>query len=257
MLWTECLLWGWKVLKMNTSKVNNSTKTNKSGSWPESLGDRVQPAVFLPSEEKSERVADIVRGYETPHEGWESYQVKKILMTEYEKWILNLASWKSLITLTFEEEKTPDVARSLFNWFVRKLNKHAFGSHYTQKVGHSYFSYVVGLERQTRDVVHFHALVDKPLDFNYLHKLWGSRCGFAWVDGSIHNRVNAIRYVCKYTVKGGELDTYKSNCEKVPSPLPLWWKTADLPSRVHLGRSCPGELAQPLTVYVQDNLFSG
>jgi hypothetical protein len=198
-------------------------------------------------------VADLIAGYETPHDGWESYQVKDLIKTEYEKWIFGLADWKSLITLTFRDEKTPDVANSLFKWFVRKNNEHAFGTHYTEKVKHSYFSYVLGLEYQTRDVVHFHVLVDKPLDFTFVHRVWGKRCGYAWIDGDIRSKARAVNYVCKYCVKGGQIDVYLAERDVKPEILPAWWRSCEtLPSRVVqgplMGFCGPEPLAKPLTV---------
>ena len=172
---------------------------------------------------KEKNVSDIVNGYATPHEGWESYQVKDLLRTETEKWVFGLADWKSFLSLTFRDEKTPDVANSLFKWFVRQNNEHAFGKRYKEKVKHSYFSYVFGLEYQTRDVVHFHALVDKPLDFSFVHRIWGSRCGFAWIDGDIKSKAKAVNYVCKYCVKGGQIEAYVSEKDVKPSVLPSWW----------------------------------
>jgi len=187
--------------------------------------------------ETEKNVTDVVAGYTNPHDGWESYQVKDLIRTENEKWIFGLADWKSFISLTFRDEKTPDVANSLFKWFIRQNNEHAFGKHYTQKVGHSYFSYVYGLEYQTRDVVHFHALVDKPLDFSFVHRTWGSRCGFVWIDGNIKSKAKAVNYVCKYCVKGGQIDAYVAKNRYSPTVLPEWWHTtAQISSRIVQGR---------------------
>jgi len=183
-----------------------------------------------------ENLSDVLLDFEDPREAWESYRVKKLLLEETEKWVFGLADWKVYLTLTFRDEKPPDVAKSLFRWFVRKNNEHAFGKRYRQKVGHSYFSYVVGLEYQTRDVVHFHALVDQPLDFSYIHDFWGDRCGFAWIDGKIKSKAATVGYVCKYTVKGGELDFFVQKKNRKPAVLPSWWKgDFDNPSRVSQG----------------------
>lgn len=168
-------------------------------------------------------VYDLVDGYEHPSLGWESYQVRDLIKTETENWVFGLADWKSFLSLTFRDEKTPDVALSLFKWFIREQNEHAFGKHYTRRVGHSYFSYVFGLEYQTRDVVHFHALVDKPLDFSFIHKTWGERCGFAWIDGKLESKAAAVNYVCKYCVKGGQIDAFVNKKSVFPNPLPSWW----------------------------------
>lgn len=181
--------------------------------------------------------------------GWESLEVRKILATELTGWVAGLANWTTFVTLTFKENRFPDVAWALYRWFVSTNNVHAFGRHYTRKVGHSYFSYAVGMEYQTRDVVHFHLLVDKPLDFNYVHATWGDRCGYAWIDTDLKDKDRVISYVCKYVLKGGQVDVYKAMKDYAPANLPTWWKdrSGDL-SRVVQGTFFrPGQLAQPLT----------
>lgn len=220
--------------------INCSTVAAAATSKPEGSAVRedAEPSGKSQGEqvEKEKAITDLVSGYANPHEGWESLQVKKRLRGEYEKWIFGLSEWKSFVTLTFRDEKTPDVANSLFKWFVRKNNEHAFGKHYTQKVGHSYFSYVVGMEKQTRDVVHFHVLVDKPLDFSFVHKFWGKRCGYVWIDGSLESKAKAVNYVCKYCIKGGEIETFKQEKNIVPDEVPEWWKNeTDISSRVGQG----------------------
>lgn len=195
-------------------------------------------------------VIDLVAGYDNPYEGWESLQVRELIRNETEEWIFGLADWKSMLSLTFKDERTPDVANSLFKWFVRENNKHLIGKHYSQKVGHSYFSYVLGMEYQTRDVVHFHALVDKPLDFSFVHRTWGGRCGFVWIDGNIRSRAQAVNYVCKYCVKGGQIEVYKAKGDYIPPKLPYWWNVCENPlSRaVQDPLPCgPEPLAKPLT----------
>lgn len=198
---------------------------------------------------KQSAISDIVAGYEDPHVGWESHQVKKLLSEEYVSFLSNLADWSSFVTLTFREEKAPDVAKSLFQWFVRNNNAHAFGNHYTRKVGHSYFSYVVGMEYQQRDVVHFHVLVDKPLDFSFVHQFWGQRCGFVWIDTKLKDKEKVVSYVCKYVIKGGQVDCYKAKKDYKPVEVPFWW----LGDNTALSRVAqdplfgPAQLAQPLT----------
>lgn len=196
-------------------------------------------------------ISDVVSGYTNPHEGWESYQVKKMIRGNWEEWLLELADWKSFLTLTFEFEKYPDVAWSLFKWFVRKNNIHAFGKHYSEKVKHSYFSYVVGMERQSRDVVHFHVLVDRPLDFKFVHRFWGKRCGFVWIDGKIKSRSAALNYLCKYCIKGGQIDVYRAKKDYMPKVVPAWWKEgSNLMSRIEENPpflADPLQLAQSLT----------
>lgn len=193
-------------------------------------------------------VSDLVNGYDDPRTGWESFQVKKLLASELVSFVTNLADWKSFVTLTFEEEKAPDVAQSLFKWFVRFNNAHAFGNHYTRKVGHSYFSYAVGAEYQKRGVLHFHVLVDKPLDFSFVHSTWGQRCGFVWIDTKFKDREAVVGYVCKYVLKGGEIDVYKAKGDYRPVNVPTWWvETSDAPSRAgQAASSAAGQLALAL-----------
>lgn len=194
-------------------------------------------------------VGDLVSGYDDPRTGWESFQVKKLLASELVGFVTNLADWKAFITLTFKEEKAPDVAKSLFQWFVRTNNAHAFGEHYTRKVGHSYFSYVVGAEYQQRGVLHFHVLVDKPLDFTFVHSTWGKRCGFVWIDTKFKDKGAVVKYVCKYVVKGGEIDVYKAKRDFKPVNVPTWWiEDTSATSRVAQDPLFgPAQLAQPLT----------
>ena len=59
------------------------------------------------------------------------------------------------------------------------LNEETFGKRYTNYVGHSYFSYVASIEYQKRDVIHFHMLIDRPVDFRAVHKYWNIIAGFA------------------------------------------------------------------------------
>lgn len=155
--------------------------------------------------------------------GWSSFEVKQDLVSAWSSWVSDLEDWKVFITLTFRDDKTGDVARSLFQWFVRFNNQALLGKHYTRIVGHSYFSYLLGIEYQRRDVIHFHVLIDQPVKYDLIHSLWGERCGFAWIDGKMRDRQKVINYVCKYIVKGGEVELYRKKKSFVPDPLPVWW----------------------------------
>lgn len=223
----------------------------------EEAGASLQPPADIMGVENKKNISDIVVGYDDPHAGWESHQVKDLLKTETENWAFGLADWKSFITLTFKDEKTPDVAGALFKWFIRQNNEHAFGKNYSRKVGHSYFSYLMGMERTTLDVVHLHAVVDKPLDFSFVHKFWGDRCGFAWIDGNLKSKAAAVNYVCKYTVKGGEIDPYVAQKQVIPAVLPDWWRDpTSISSRVSQGALFAlGDLLKALDDMAKDNLL--
>jgi hypothetical protein len=108
---------------------------------------------------------------------------------------------------------------------IRYMNLELFGSNYTRIYGHSYFSYVVGVERQQRNVLHYHMIVDRPINYELVHKTWGMMCGFAWIKPIIEAS-GAINYISKYVIKGGELLPYFID-EKVrlmaPKRKPLWY----------------------------------
>lgn len=158
-----------------------------------------------------------------PLDGWDGKTARGYLRKEWVEFVGSLANWTTFVTLTFEEEKYPDVAWSLFRWWVRLNNEYVFGKHYTRTVGHSYFSYVVGIESQKRDVLHFHVLVDKPIKYALTHEAWGDRCGYAWIDGEI-NKEKTVEYLCKYVTKGGEVNAYRAKKDYTPNPVPRWWK---------------------------------
>ena len=151
---------------------------------------------------------------------------KKLLASENALWIGKLKDWKTFITLTFKDETTQDVAKSKFRYLVQVLNRDAFGSHYTQKVGHSYFSYILAMEYQRRGVPHFHVLADKPINFDLVHRYWNAAAGFAWLE-PVESQEAVVSYCSKYCVKGGELDIFESESGRSPmvgSLPPYWWK---------------------------------
>lgn len=157
-------------------------------------------------------------------EAWKSKVAREMLKDTWAEYLANFAEWTSFISLTFKVEKFPDVARSLFYWWIKVNNAHVFGKRYIRKVGHSYFSYVYGIEMQKREVIHFHVLVDKPINYSVTHDAWGDRCGFAWIDGDLKDKSKVVDYVCKYVAKGGEIDLYRAKGNYRPSVLPTWWK---------------------------------
>ncbi len=158
-----------------------------------------------------------------PTDAWDSRLGKFVTQEAYRKWLSRLKLWRLFLTLTFRNPIAPDPAYQIWRRLIRTLNQKSFGPRYTRIVHHSYFSYVLGLEYQRRDVVHFHALVDKPLNFDLIHRWWNRAAGFAWID-QIEHYDKAIHYVTKYVIKGGELSIYVARNERMPKPLPLWWK---------------------------------
>ena len=168
---------------------------------------------------------DLLDKYKTASEAWNTYSAKKGLAKAEFEWIKNAKPWKSMVTLTFADEIYEDIAKKRFLRLVRVLNKKLFGNNYTRIVGHSYFSYVIGIENQKRGVIHFHFLVDKPVDFTYIHEYW-KKSGFAWIT-KIINLEKSVYYVTKYVVKGGQIDHYFSKKDVIPRNIPFWWNVSD------------------------------
>jgi hypothetical protein len=140
--------------------------------------------------------------------------------------LINRKKWLSFITLTFKEETFPDVANRLFDYLVKCLNKEVFGNNYRRIVSKSYFSYSKGLEYQRRGIIHFHVLIDRPVNFCTIHKIWNEFAGFAHTS-IIENRNAAISYVSKYALKGGQVDLYFAKTNFQPLVKPSWWTVAE------------------------------
>lgn len=169
-------------------------------------------------------IGELLAGYDDLDEGWRSKIVKKELQQAYYEWLAGSAKWKSFLTLTFEQEKAPDVAYRFLLRLIQVLNFKLFGNNYVQKVGHSYFNYVVGMEFQVRDVVHFHMLVDRPVNYQLVQSWWKTAAGFAWIE-KVQDQAAALRYVTKYLCKGGDqnINVFLKAKGKDPRQLPLWW----------------------------------
>lgn len=152
----------------------------------------------------------------------DDYSGLKETQTAFENFVLDFAHWKSFLTLTFREPISVDAAHKKLKSLIRLLNRNVFGKNYPRCVGHSYFSYCVGMEFQKRDVIHFHLLIDKPIDFSLIHKWWNLAAGFAYIE-KINERVRVCNYVCKYVLKGGEVWLYSSKSELMPRQRMPWW----------------------------------
>lgn len=173
-----------------------------------------------------EELSELLLRFDDIGEAWEDRNVKKLLAKLNAEWI-TMRNWIVFLTLTFENETAYDVALKKFYWLVKELNKNAFGNNYTSIVRHSYFSYVLGIEYQSRGVIHLHALIDKPVYFQLVHDFWESLAGYAWAD-EIENFYSAVNYVTKYISKGGHIITHFTDEDFIPLFPPKWWKTGSL-----------------------------
>lgn len=118
---------------------------------------------------------------------------------------------RSHVVLTFGKEELWDVgaerAAGMWAKLVKELNVGMCrrlggnGARYKRWWGHSYFSYLMCLERQKRGTLHIHAVVDNWIDYEQLHQLWQYWCGFAYVRAVSEGDDVATRYVLKYITK--------------------------------------------------------
>jgi len=116
----------------------------------------------------------------------------------------------SFWTFTFEREgrgfdgaRYERVALGCFRWWVRQVNIRAVGPKFRRKFKHSFFSYLVAVDRHKDGYLHLHAVVDGFIEYRAGRDLWLSRYGFSYVstiDGSEDARV-ALAHISKYARK--------------------------------------------------------
>jgi hypothetical protein len=130
--------------------------------------------------------------------------------------------WRGFYTITFRDFHTQFMVEKKIKSLVQILNRDFFGKNYTHYVGHSYFSYVYCLEYQTRGALHVHFLADKPLHYDLAHTICKTWDAFFY-GVKVGDERATIEYISKYVSKGGELVIYKSDSEKLPKFLPMWY----------------------------------
>jgi hypothetical protein len=78
---------------------------------------------------------------------------------------------------------------------------------------------------QQRDVIHYHALIDRPIDFELLHKHWNRYYGFAWIS-IIRDQQKAVEYVTKYALKEDNIRFFIRKRPFIIRDSPAWWLEA-------------------------------
>jgi hypothetical protein len=149
------------------------------------------------------------------------------------------------ITLTFDDRDRPPIkpgdryasvseigperAMGLWKKLVHELNVSMCarmggkrdGEIYRRWWKHSYFGYLVCLERQKRGTLHLHAVVDNWIDYSQVHKLWQSWAGFAWCRKIDDGDDRAIRYVLKYVTKAHAPSAVWLRRDRVAVPMAI------------------------------------
>jgi hypothetical protein len=73
-------------------------------------------------------------------------------------------------------------------------------------------------------------LVDRPVPFDYIRKMWEKAWGIGWVGiDKVSTKLGAVEYLTKYVAKGGELIPYfapinTSPNRMTPNQKPDWWR---------------------------------
>jgi len=149
---------------------------------------------------------------------------RRELLTGYADWIAVFAPWKSFVTLTVSNAHncSRDTLHRRWRSLVQILNRDLYGNNYTRIVGHSYFSYVIGFEYMRSGAVHLHALIDKPIHFDLVHRVWNKMSGFAYIE-PVYDVAGISNYICKYIVKGMVLFFHKPRKSPLPSFQPAWF----------------------------------
>lgn len=122
-------------------------------------------------------------------------------------WISSLAQWKSFLTLT---ARNPDLSEQNLRKGWRDLVGEWTNKYYKQRSKHhrdGYMSWVCSAELQQRGAWHLHCLIDRYVDFNFVHQWWQERYGFAFIK-PVTEEHDAVMYVVKYILKNGNVDVY-------------------------------------------------
>jgi hypothetical protein len=113
-------------------------------------------------------------------------------------------------TLTFRNSVHPERAVKVFRLWVNEINRSLYGKRWAQRGQGIYW--FLAWEYQKRGVLHFHALLgdtenlnDRARRLTWMDR-WFELAGIARIE-DIKNRAAIDRYVSKYVVKGGQIDS--------------------------------------------------
>ena len=131
-------------------------------------------------------------------------------------WIEFLAgySFQWFATFTFADRVHPEAAMKKWRLFSNNLNRVLYGRRW-HKTCHGGVWWILGIEYQKRQVLHFHALMGSEEDLNQTARrltwmdYWNEIAGFARIE-AIRSNDAALRYVTKYVVKDGEIEFSKN-----------------------------------------------
>lgn len=137
----------------------------------------------------------------------------------------------SALHLTWRQDIAPDRQEKAL-WWWRALVKHlnqgmCYGEgpkDHRRRWGHSYFSYVVGVEMTTLGAVHLHAVVDNWIDYRRAHDWWNYFCGWLWIK-TPEDKPRAMRYALKYAIKCGAFNDWPIFLRRARSEVSVYHST--------------------------------
>jgi hypothetical protein len=129
--------------------------------------------------------------------------LSKRLMWQYVDWLDEVFHPITMVTLTFKDDRVvEEKAWGMFKKWIDAINTEVQGKHYKREWKHSYFGYVVAAEYQSREVIHYHVLIDNWFPWEFASRYWWKWGGFIKIK-KIKNVPGAIRYTLKYLMKSG------------------------------------------------------
>ena len=126
--------------------------------------------------------------------------------SQWAEWLPTLFQPKQFLTMTSRDEVHEDTLLRRHGYLLRKMNKAIFGNNWTRR-GEG-ISYMLGLERQKRGVLHLHAVWDAPfVPYDQFHSICNRISGFALIE-PVDAATGVAYYVAKYSAKGGRIEVY-------------------------------------------------
>jgi hypothetical protein len=135
--------------------------------------------------------------------------------------------------MTFNPKKFPRGAsfnQCVWAWeyvIVENLNKELYGYHYKRNIGHSYFSYLLGIEPHRSGLLHMHAVTSHRTNWRLARQLYqgGKKLNVGTIEiKPIDDLERDIRYAIKYVTKNdGEPVLFRTENEKEPPFKPYWF----------------------------------
>lgn len=137
---------------------------------------------------------------------------------------LSVYTFQWFATLTFETNVHPEAALKRWRFYTNQLNRSLYGRRW-QKKEHGGIYWILGIERQRRGVIHFHALIGAVDDLNKIASrlfwmdYWNELAGFARIE-AIRSDDAVLRYVTKYVVKDGDIEFSRNLGDSKQQTLP-------------------------------------